>query len=158
MFIVWACSCTWHGTHVAVRGPLVGFFFLSIMQISEPELGLPGLEASSLTHWVILPACKYMCSEKIFLKIKGLLGGWWWGMSLTPELRRQRQADCGIRGQPDLQSEFQDRLSYTEKPCLKKKMVVVSVMQCDQSPCSLASMISPPWQAVSPITIQRPCG
>ena len=43
-----------------------------------------------------------------------------WGTLLIPALRRQRQADlCEFRGQPDLQSEFQDRFqSYTEKPCL----------------------------------------
>jgi hypothetical protein len=26
----------------------------------------------------------------------------------------------GVRGQPDLQSEFQDSQGYTEKPCLQK--------------------------------------
>jgi hypothetical protein len=29
--------------------------------------------------------------------------------------------DLWVRGQPGLQSEFQDSQSYTEKPCLKKK-------------------------------------
>jgi hypothetical protein len=33
-------------------------------------------------------------------------------------LGRQRQA---VRGQPGLQSEFQDSQSYTEKPCLEKQ-------------------------------------
>jgi hypothetical protein len=28
--------------------------------------------------------------------------------------------DFRVRGQPGLQSEFQDRQGYTEKPCLKK--------------------------------------
>jgi hypothetical protein len=32
----------------------------------------------------------------------------------------QRQADFWVRGQPDLQSEFQDSQGYTEKPCLEK--------------------------------------
>jgi hypothetical protein len=37
-----------------------------------------------------------------------------------------REAEAGrflspVRGQPGLQSEFQDSLSYTEKPCLEKK-------------------------------------
>jgi hypothetical protein len=31
------------------------------------------------------------------------------------------QADFWVWGQPGLQSEFQDSLGYTEKPCLKKK-------------------------------------
>jgi hypothetical protein len=34
---------------------------------------------------------------------------------------RQRQADFWVRGQPGLQSEFQDSQGYTEKPGLKKK-------------------------------------
>jgi hypothetical protein len=31
------------------------------------------------------------------------------------------QADFWVRGQPGLQSEFQDSQGYTEKPCLKKQ-------------------------------------
>jgi hypothetical protein len=42
-------------------------------------------------------------------------------MPLIPALGRQRQADFWVRGQPGLQSEFQDSLGYTEKPCLKNK-------------------------------------
>jgi flagellar biosynthesis/type III secretory pathway protein FliH len=38
-----------------------------------------------------------------------------------PALGRQRQVDFWVRGQPGLQSEFQDSQSYTEKPCLKKR-------------------------------------
>jgi hypothetical protein len=32
-----------------------------------------------------------------------------------------REAEAEVRGQPGLQSEFQDSQGYTEKPCLKKK-------------------------------------
>jgi hypothetical protein len=42
-------------------------------------------------------------------------------MPLIPALGRQRQADFWVRGQPGLQSEFQDSLGYTEKPCLETK-------------------------------------
>ena len=42
-------------------------------------------------------------------------------MPLIPALRRQRQADFWIGGQPGLQSEFQDSPGYTEKPCLEKQ-------------------------------------
>jgi hypothetical protein len=45
----------------------------------------------------------------------------WWRMPLIPALRRQRQADFWVRGQPGLQSEFQDSQGYTEKPCPGKK-------------------------------------
>jgi hypothetical protein len=41
-------------------------------------------------------------------------------LPLIPTLRRQRQADFCVRGQPGLQSEFQDSLGYTEKSCLEK--------------------------------------
>jgi hypothetical protein len=44
----------------------------------------------------------------------------WWRKPLIPALRRQRQANFWVRGQPGLQSEFQDSQGYTEKPCLEK--------------------------------------
>jgi hypothetical protein len=44
----------------------------------------------------------------------------WWRTPLIPALGRQRQADFWVRGQPGLQSEFQDSQDYTEKPCLEK--------------------------------------
>jgi hypothetical protein len=43
-----------------------------------------------------------------------------WRTPLIPALRKQRQADFGVRGEPSLQSEFQDSQGYTEKPCLEK--------------------------------------
>jgi hypothetical protein len=42
-------------------------------------------------------------------------------MPLIPALGRQRQVDFWVWGQPGLQSEFQDRQDYTEKPCLEKQ-------------------------------------
>jgi hypothetical protein len=41
--------------------------------------------------------------------------------AFNPSLRRQRQADFLVRGQPGLPCEFQDSQRYTEKPCLKKQ-------------------------------------
>ena len=41
-------------------------------------------------------------------------------MPLIPAFGRQRQADFWVRGQPGLQSKFQDSQGYTEKPCLEK--------------------------------------
>jgi hypothetical protein len=61
-------------------------------------------------------------------------------MPLIPALGRQRQANFWVRGQPGLQSEFQDSQGYTEKPCLektkkkkKKKILAVSSATCLQS-------------------------
>jgi hypothetical protein len=45
----------------------------------------------------------------------------WWCTHLTPILKRERQADIWVRGQPGVQSKFQDSQGYTEKPCLEKK-------------------------------------
>jgi hypothetical protein len=42
------------------------------------------------------------------------------GTPLIPAPGRQRQADFCVRGQPGVQSEFQDSQGYTEKPCLEK--------------------------------------
>jgi hypothetical protein len=42
-------------------------------------------------------------------------------MPLIPALRRHRQMDFWVQGQPDLQREFQDSQGYTEKPCLEKQ-------------------------------------
>jgi hypothetical protein len=50
-----------------------------------------------------------------------MIAGQWWHMPLIPALGRQRQTDFWVRGQPGLQSEFQDSHGYTEKPCLRKK-------------------------------------
>jgi hypothetical protein len=41
--------------------------------------------------------------------------------TFNPALKRQRQVDLWVQGQPGLQSEFQDSQGYTEKFCLKKK-------------------------------------
>jgi hypothetical protein len=41
-------------------------------------------------------------------------------MPLIPALGRQWQADSWVRGQPGLQSEFQDSQGYPEKSCLEK--------------------------------------
>jgi hypothetical protein len=44
----------------------------------------------------------------------------WWRTPLIPALGRQRQVDFWVRGQPGLQSEFQDSFR-TEKTCHGEK-------------------------------------
>jgi hypothetical protein len=64
-----------------------------------------------------------LCPDKLgycFKKIKNE-GQAWWRTPLISALGRQRQADFWVRGQPGLQSEFQDSQGYIEKPCLEKK-------------------------------------
>jgi hypothetical protein len=75
-------------------------------------------------------AAKVQANLEYFIEIKGyilknvllgkkfFLAGRWWLMPLIPALGRQRQGDFLVRGQPGLQSEFQDSQDYTEKPCL----------------------------------------
>jgi hypothetical protein len=55
-------------------------------------------------------------------------------MPLIPALRRQRQADFWVLGQPGLQSEFQDSQGYTEKPFLGKKLKQNKTKQIYASP------------------------
>jgi hypothetical protein len=59
-------------------------------------------------------------SIKCLLKIPTFSRAGWHTPSI-PALGRQRQVDLWVRGQPGLQSEFQDSQGYTEKPCLKKQ-------------------------------------
>jgi hypothetical protein len=47
--------------------------------------------------------------------------GRWLRTPLIPALRRQRQVDFWVPGQPGLQSEFQDSQGYTEKPSQNKQ-------------------------------------
>ena len=41
--------------------------------------------------------------------------------TFNPNTQKAEAGECLSWGQPGLQNEFQDRQSYTEKPCLKTK-------------------------------------
>ena len=56
-------------------------------------------------------------------------------MPLIPALGRQRQADFLVRGQPGLQSEFQDSQGYTEKPFLEKHTSKQTNKQTNKTRC-----------------------
>jgi hypothetical protein len=55
-------------------------------------------------------------------------------MPLIPALRKQRQVDFWVRGQPGLQSEFQNSQGYTSPPP-KKKVYSPSSMYKDIEYC-----------------------
>jgi hypothetical protein len=63
----------------------------------------------------------FQLNQRIYFKNEHLGQREWWRTPLIPALRRQRQVDFWVRGQPGLQSEFQDSQGYTEKPCLEKQ-------------------------------------
>ena len=65
--------------------------------------------------------CKPKTCACSSIHIRNQVSRAWWRMPLIPALGRQRQADFWVRGQPGLQSEFQDSQGYTEKPCLEKQ-------------------------------------
>jgi hypothetical protein len=79
----------------------------------------------------------------------------WWRTPLIPALGRQRQVDFWVRGQPGLQSEFQDSQGYTEKPCLEKKKkkekrknTILSVSKQEGREVSFQAWLSPTRQSL----------
>jgi hypothetical protein len=93
--------------------------------------------------------------QRLLLHKKLQPAGRYWRTPLIPALKRQRQADFWVRGQPGLQSEFQDSQGYTEKPCLekpkKKKEEEEVVASCSvKRKCShVYSLLQPPGDCTS---------
>jgi hypothetical protein len=73
----------------------------------------------------------------------------WWRTSLIPALRRQRQVDFWVRGQPSLQREFQDSQGYTEKPCLEKPKKDYRIPQSRLRTGNLECAASAVWRGAS---------
>ena len=51
--------------------------------------------------------------------------------------------DFRVRGQPGLQSEFQDSLGYREKPCLEKKIFLLVVVEIGSLYVALVALVLP---------------
>jgi hypothetical protein len=67
----------------------------------------------------------FLCVALVVLELtdyihKDSRAGQWWCTPLIPAFGRQRQTDLCVRGQPGLQSEFQDSQDYTGKLCIEK--------------------------------------
>ena len=87
---------------------------------------LPGAPISVVTSFGTL--CSPLIPESSLIdSIKKIGARQWWHTPLIPALGRQRQVDFWVRGQPGLQTKFQDSQDYTEKPCLKKKKWFINI-------------------------------
>jgi hypothetical protein len=81
--------------------------------------------------------------------------------AFIPALGRQRQADFWVRGQPDLQSEFQDSQSTQRNPVSKKnknknknkKLESLYAVGCRgvQQSRTLFAFSAPMWQLITPV-------
>jgi hypothetical protein len=76
---------------------------------------------------------------------------WWWCTPLIPALGRQRQVDFWVRGQPGLQSEFQDSQGYTEKLCVKNKQTNKQTNKQKQNKMKKNSLF-PQWDSLEETT------
>jgi hypothetical protein len=95
-------------------------------RLSHVQMHLKLLPPSFLSRSLYQVLCCYLRSTwtwDLHRIINTYLNRAWWRTPLIPALRRQRQADFWVQGQPGLQSEFQDSQGYTEKPCFKKKTI-----------------------------------
>jgi hypothetical protein len=124
-----ACSLVGDFISVTPHGPsLVEFGGLLVVSLAPPARSL--LSSTRLTELCLMFGC--VCFHSLLDKASqetDMLGSClktqlssqaWWHTPLIPALGRQKQADFWVRGQPGLQSEFQDSQGYREKPCQNK--------------------------------------
>jgi hypothetical protein len=76
------------------------------------------LRPSSTASWVRIVEHFFKCFSAIR---NSSVSRAWWRTPLIPALGRQRQVDFWVRGQPGLQSEFQDSQGCRETLSRKKK-------------------------------------
>jgi hypothetical protein len=76
-----------------------------------------------------MPSTLCVCLVECLIRLFRICRAWW-RTPLIPALGRQRQEDFWVRGQPGLQSEFQDSQGYTEKPCLENQKKDFSGSEC----------------------------
>lgn len=93
--------------------------------IPRTHMAVPGALTFSSglhRHWVHM-WCTYgrQNIHTCFQNNRNKLAGWWRHIPLISALRRQKEFNLWVRGQPGLYSEFQDSQGYGEKRCLKNK-------------------------------------
>jgi hypothetical protein len=153
---VWLLVSGWKGTDFELKSEPYSFWQRRVMKMSprvwtstlisrqykqapssKRQRVVTDFQASDI---LVLPWwCWHISIQSIFFFKsicfkKAKRSGQWWRTPLIPALGRQRQVDFWVRGQPGLQSEFQDSQGYTEKPCLEKQKNKKPNKQKSQTP------------------------
>jgi hypothetical protein len=109
-------------------------------------------------HWAVAYVCPFLVVLSPGLIKKLSWAGRWWRTPVIPALGRQRQADFWVRGQPSLQSEFQDSQGYTEKPCLEKPKKKKKKRKKEKAVLNSLYSTGRPWTPASPTLASQVAG